>query len=90
MFSTLLCLAVAQPPGFRVPEVTHLAFSPDGKTLATGGQAGDLLLWDLSSGRSRVLADVAGGITALAFSAAGDRVVAGGADGSVRTLNANR
>ncbi|MBD0841580.1 helix-turn-helix domain-containing protein [Streptomyces sp. TRM68416] len=42
------------PPVAARPEpeaVTALAFSPDGRTLAVGGDAGDLQLWDMPTGR---------------------------------------
>ncbi|MBC8137276.1 MAG: WD40 repeat domain-containing protein [Fibrella sp.] len=39
--------AHAQNPGPGAPKVTALAFSPDGKTLATGGTDGAVFLWRL-------------------------------------------
>jgi WD40 repeat protein len=39
--------AHAQNPGPGAPRVTALAFSPDGKTLATGGTDGAVFLWRL-------------------------------------------
>jgi WD40 repeat protein len=34
-------------------EVRFLAFSPDGRTLATGGYGGVVHLWDVASGKER-------------------------------------
>jgi WD40 repeat protein/uncharacterized caspase-like protein len=52
----------------RVSNITHMAFSRDGKMLATGGEGpGDLKIWDVASGRMLqdiVVEDVKG----LAFS----------------------
>lgn len=51
-------------------EVTSIAFSPDGQFLATGGADGDIRLWTLAAGESRVLfSRVSGrGSTSVAFS----------------------
>jgi hypothetical protein len=76
MYTALLCLAVAQPAGFRQPEVTHLAFSPDGKTLAASyyqhafnrpgtDWAAFAAKWDVASGKRVVLPD---GYGPVAFS----------------------
>jgi WD40 repeat protein len=71
MHATLLCLALVQPPGLRQPEVTHLAFSPDGKTLAAGyyrhafnrpGTDWDAFAvkWDATTGKRQLLPDAIG------------------------------
>jgi WD40 repeat protein len=54
--------------------VTSIAFSPDGRWLATGGQRGDrsILLWDLKSGSSQAFLENGPGPTvAIAFSPEG-------------------
>ncbi len=66
--------------------VNALAFSPDGRLLATGGgepsRSGELKLWDADGGRlvrdlGAVHSDT---VTAIAFSPRGDRLLTGGAD----------
>jgi WD40 repeat protein len=71
--------------------VQALAFAPDGKTLATGGSGqagGDVRLWDLVSGGPRQRDVVwkhahTRAVTCLAFTADGEMLVTGGADGQV-------
>jgi WD40 repeat protein len=70
---------------FRVMGVRALAFSPDGKTLAAGGN-GVLLIADMESGENRTI-DVPSRITSLAFvqpAEEGTLLLAGGLeDGSI-------
>jgi RNA polymerase sigma factor (sigma-70 family) len=51
--------------------ITTIAFSPDGKTLATGGYDKTLRLWEVSTARERDRWEAPDGVTALAFSADG-------------------
>ena len=66
--------------------INALAFSPDGRLLATGGgepsRSGELKLWDAAEGRLvRDLGVVhSDTVTAIAFSPRGDRLLTGGAD----------
>ncbi|TQS39776.1 toll/interleukin-1 receptor domain-containing protein [Cryptosporangium phraense] len=90
--------ALAGPGGVRLvasaadagrvvfPGVTAVGFTPDGRTLATGGTAGQLQLWDVSKPAAPVaVGDVFGGgsepVTALAFSS---RLLAYARSGTVR------
>ncbi len=73
-------------PGFRVGNT--VAWSPDGKTLATGAEDGKATLWDASTGRKlHSLAGHADDIRALEFSPDGRRLLTSGADGFKRLFD---
>jgi uncharacterized protein YcbK (DUF882 family) len=65
--------------------VSALAFSPDGKLLASAGWDNKLLLWELESGRQ--LARLRGGhvraVTSLAFSSDGRQLASGSLDRTI-------
>ena len=63
-----------------------LAFSPDGKTLATTGDRQALHFWDLATGKDRLATPDAhqGDVAALAFLADGKTLVSGSSDRTVR------
>jgi len=65
--------------------VTAVAFSPDGKTLATASQDGSVKLWDVATQRERVslLNGITGWVLAVAFSPDGTRLAAGSYDRTV-------
>ncbi|MFI6078047.1 hypothetical protein ACIA5C_41610 [Actinoplanes sp. NPDC051343] len=69
-------------------QVFALAFAADGRTLAVGGTAGRVRLFDVSDpARARPLpapAGSGGAVEALAFSADGSALVAGGAEPALR------
>jgi hypothetical protein len=61
-----------------------LAFSPDGKLLATGGTGGEITLWSVEKGQAiRELAYTGVDTTALAFDPDGDLLATGSAYGEV-------
>lgn len=56
------------------------AFSPDGKTFATGGYAGSISIWDATSGRELIRNfDDIGPLHTVSFSADGKHIVTGSA-----------
>lgn len=64
--------------------VTAAAFSPDGRTIATASRDGTLSLWESESGKERIrFRGHTGAVLAVAFSG-GERLISGGADGTVR------
>ena len=69
--------------------VQRLAFSPDGKTLATASWDNTVKLWDPITGReTRTLRDHENWLSCLAFSPDGDTLAAGGFDAKVRLWTA--
>jgi RNA polymerase sigma factor (sigma-70 family) len=66
-------------PGAESPY--SLAFSPDGRLLATGATGPDIRLWGVYTGQELgTFRGHQGGITSLAFDAAGKRLVSGSMD----------
>ncbi len=70
----------------RAPEATVASFSPDGRTIVTGGIDGTTTVWDGANGNELGrLVGHRGAVLTLAFSDDGRLLATGGADGTART-----
>src|SRR5687767_8782360 len=94
LLAVLLCLALLPTVGWSQPArsslggILSLAWSPDGKHIATGSREGTLHLWGAASGkRTRVLATYPSPVVALAWSPNGRYVAASAGNGTLQILN---
>ncbi len=68
----------------RVGNISAIAWSPDGETIALGGQEPKLLLFQWRSRTSKVYGGHARKVTHLAFNATGDRLISSDPTGETR------
>src|SRR5262249_2657247 len=70
-------------------DLHNLALSPDGRTVAAGGQGGVAHLWDTATGKAlHPSAGHTGSILSLRYSADGKTIASGATDGTVRLWDA--
>jgi WD40 repeat protein len=62
----------------------RIAFSPDGASLAAACANGDVVLWNLKTGRSDVFEGRNGSVSAIAFSPDGSKLATGERDNTVK------
>jgi WD40 repeat protein/serine/threonine protein kinase len=79
-------LVPAQVAAVHGGTVSSVAFSPDGKTLATGSQFNRVRLWDIASGREEAVLQEHGdsSVWSIVFSPDGKTLAAGNSQGTVR------
>jgi WD40 repeat protein len=84
-FNTRTLEVIPPPPKPHTFGVYDLAFSPDGRTLASYGDGGGLTLWNVATRQvALTLKGHMGWVSGIAFSRDGNLMVTAGADATVR------
>jgi WD40 repeat protein len=73
--------------GYCERRITSLAFSPDGKYLASGSWDEIVRLWNVQTGQVRVLGKNCSRVNCVAFSRSGEHLAACSLDGRIRVWN---
>jgi len=76
--------------GALPPEVSHVGFSPDGKLLACTGLNGQVLLWDVSTGKKRNDWPMPGPVYRLAWCTDSRHLVTANANGTAYVYRLDR
>jgi len=78
-------LSLEHPLSGALPGVNAVAFAPDGKILASGGEDGAIALWDSQTGRLlRNIKAHQHGIKTIAFSPDGQTLASGSGDNTIK------
>jgi hypothetical protein len=96
LFQRSLTSVPSSPDGtritvFRPPEIRRVAFSPDGKRIASGSMDDTVKLWDATSGQETPTPKVlTGWVRSVVFSPEGRRIASGSTDNTVRIWDARK